>query len=259
MSVPSRVERARELASQVLLFDYERLLARQTLGSGEHATVYLVWNVRLLRLVARKKLADCGAADVAALRREADMQRYAASKGIAPAVLAVDERRCTIDMVPVGRSLKRVCLDDGKLTAAQQRALIALIDGVAESGIVHCDLHAGNILEGAGGAFVAIDFDGARVTPSRVERAADATEAKGRYLFMLLHDADSGLVAKGWLTEPANILQDQVEAWGYANTRTRSRRKGGRGVSAADSPAPRGGRKAGNRTRLQTSPHRPRA
>jgi predicted Ser/Thr protein kinase len=198
---------------------WETLLAEKTLGAGDNAVVYLIWNVSQFRRVARKVMRRCDDKTRRSLRKEVEVQKFAAERGIAPGIVAFNEARCTIDMEVVdGRTLKQICAD-GDLTEARQRGVIKLIEHLVDEpkptrlAIQHPDLHASNILE-RGDAFVAIDFDGARIVDN--EKGTNPDELKGRYLSRLLCDKTSGLLSTGLLElRTVPIFAERATEWNW--------------------------------------------
>ena len=59
------------------------------------------------------------------------------------------------------------------LHRALDAQLLAVLDGVHEHGICHCDLHAGNMLVTCDRQIVLLDFDGARLDCTAEECIAE--------------------------------------------------------------------------------------
>ena len=120
-----------------------------------------------------------------------------------------------------------ICRDSQKsLSAALQKCVIQLIDGLVDHHIHHTDLHASNILLELADPyrFVAIDFADAKVKKTD-PKSADARSAKATLLLMLLYDAQNGLIARGHLDEKASAdLIRQLKNWGMAPPRSPGKR-----------------------------------
>ena len=182
-----------------LVPSFEQLISVDVYGEGENARVYRILNLRSRKMVARKVVARC---NPQALQKEAAMQRRVAALGMAPAVVAVNPRRCTIDMQPVDRSLLQIATrGEPRLPAGVAEQLVGLIEGLVDAGIKHPDLHYKNVCE-MGGRLVAIDFDGV-AHASFTQR--EAMKEKADLLNAILYAKE--IEAGGKIVQPAGLVR----------------------------------------------------
>lgn len=207
---------------------WEQLVSSYVYGRGTHATVYHIFNVSQRKYVARKVLKMCTPGQI---QREADVQRRAATRDLAPKVFALSGERCTIDMEPVGDSLKELCKRK-RFRHEHQGQLVRLINGLIDAGIRHGDLHAGNICVYNEERLVAIDFGSA--TPSvDFSKGTSPDHEKGALLNSLLYAPGQGLVPTKLLrASQVTELDRQLNTWGFRSPNS----KRASGARAAPTP-----------------------
>ena len=220
---------------------WERKMNHEALGTGISSNVFLILNLRHMKVVARKVLKECDAVARKKMLREVKVQREAAKHGLAPQIFTVSRLRCTFDMEPVGPTLKDIWKGQNqKFTESQQRGVIALIDGLVEHGIRHTDLHSKNIMHADDNRFVAIDFGG---TDTRAnvdfEKGGKKIDEKGKRLMTMLYDEKSGLISTSKEPyTPPKIMNDKIREWGYTVPGTQ-RAKRPASSRPATNPTPR--------------------
>tara|TARA_B110000211_G_scaffold232586_1_gene296669 strand:+ start:101 stop:1681 length:1581 start_codon:yes stop_codon:yes gene_type:complete len=142
-------------------------VVRQLGSAGKDGEVYLVHSVECMeggRPIAwgAMKVFKHGKR-VAPIQKEMEMQRKAASVGVAPQIIStwdIDSSHKCFVMEPLNRTLRDVLLDQGKtITIAQRDRIVWLYQALSKVGLLHNDENVAlNLMTDADGRFFLIDF-----------------------------------------------------------------------------------------------------
>ena len=144
----------------------------------------------------------------ASIRTEAAFQSRAAAAGLAPHVIQVQTTQLVMELL-TGGSLFALARASGRLTQRQQKRIIFLLTtlGAPESeggaSIRHADSgNPANYVADAAGELYLIDF----APPHVKEIGALPPDANLSSIGKLLWDARTGLIRRGFVTEPPQLL-----------------------------------------------------
>lgn len=152
------------------------------------------------------------AKSTAKIRVEAEFQRRAAERGLAPALIEVDLERSRLIMEPLpgGTLFDLARSQRGSLTVAQQRRLVDLLKRLgSDAGLLHNDCgNPANFLADASGQLFVIDFGMAKDLG-----AAQHVYANLYAIRHLLFDVQQGLITHGALKQTPELLVSEYEAF----------------------------------------------
>ena len=121
---------------------------------------------------------------VARIHREANFQRRAAAKGVAPQVYYVDEDAKRIYMEEIPYRLIDVA-EKGSLPANKTAEIVAIMDTLDEEGIMHNDGNALNLMVRKNGSICLIDYGLSRDIKPKDRRKYNERPNFHTTLFML--------------------------------------------------------------------------
>lgn len=143
---------------------------------------------------------------------EAQQQRRAAAAGMAPQVYEVHtrQRRLVMELMPGGTLIELARHQQGQLTTKQQQRIVQLLtwlgapEAMGGAGLRHGDCgNPANYVASADGTLFLIDFapPHCRDMPS-----TEPDDANLGSLGMLLWHPERGLLRRGWVVEPPQLL-----------------------------------------------------